>query len=800
MNGNVTPKTIHLEINGVACEARPGEMIIQVADRVGIYIPRFCYHPHLKIAANCRMCLVEVAKAPKPLPACATPVTEGMCVQTRSDAALHSQHATMEFLLINHPLDCPVCDQGGECELQDLAMGYGFDHSRYEEPKRVIADENVGPLISTDMTRCIFCSRCVRFLEEVAGAQELAIVGRGERSAVRSFLAGEITSELSGNIIDLCPVGALNSKPFRFAARSWEMLALPGISAHDAMGSNLYGHTLRGRLLRVVPRPAEGRNETWLSDRDRFSYAGLYHEDRVVSPKVRENGVLREASWDEALEVSARKLEDTVSREGPESVAALVSPQATLEELYLYEKLLRGLGVRNIDVRLYRADFRDGPRGSRAEVPGVLSATEWESRKACLLVGTDLRSEYPLISWRLRRAAEAGARLAALNPVQFESRLPLSFDRPVGPWGLVASLAALLGRLDPSSFSGELAWAAPWAEWSGLSAAELGVLGEILAAGPEGALVLGELVEAHPEGSRIRALAAALSQASGARLIDLPVGANALGAERVARCWPDRGDPLPLLLDPPKKLYVLFGVEPEYDLWDGDRAVQAMAQAPELLVFASWLAPSHAAHASVILPVAAIPETGGTYVDLAGEEQSFEAMVPPWGDARTGWKVLTMLGQRLGLSGFHYEQRVEILEEMRARGSHPLNGAQSCIPEREGQAGPQDVRFPYRMGRRAVYGTDPYVRRSTPLQQTPLARLSRTLFLHPDDAREQGVQPGARVRPAGKPDAPVLTVAVSNRLPRGIVWLDSGTESAVGWGPSWGRLELDFPASTEILI
>ncbi len=796
MSETTAPKVVHLEINGVSCEARPGEMVIQVADRAGIYIPRFCYHPHLRIAANCRMCLVEVEKAPKPLPACATPVTEGMRVSTRSAPALHSQRVNMEFLLINHPLDCPICDQGGECELQDLAMGYGFDHSRYEEPKRVIADESLGPLVSTDMTRCIFCSRCVRFLEEVAGAQELAIVGRGERSAVRSFLAGEITSELSGNIIDLCPVGALNSKPFRFAARSWEMLALPGLSAHDALGSHLYGHTLRGRLMRVVPRPAAGRNETWLSDRDRFSYAGLYHEDRLGSPLRRMGGELREVSWDEALDACAKKLSETVSRDGPEAVAALITPQATLEELYLYEKLLRGLGVRNIDARLFRADFRDAPRGARAHVPGVLSASEWESQKAYLLIGTDLRSEYPLLGWRLRRAAQGGARLAALNPIRFESRLPFAFDQPLGPWGLVATLAGMLARLDPSRLAGDLAWATRWAEGSPVPPDVLGELAGFLAAGPEAVLVLGELVEAHPEGSRIRALAGALSRASGARLIDLPVGANALGAERVAAQWPESGDPLPRFFDRPKKLYTLFGVEPEYDLWDGDRAVEAMARAGEVLVFASWLAPSHAAHASLVLPVAPIPETGGTYVDLAGEEQSFEAMVPPWGDARSGWKILTVLGQGLGLSGFRFDRRRDVLDEMKARESRPVKD-RGGIPDSGGDSGPGTVSFPYRMGGRAIYGTDPYVRRSPPLQQTPLARLSRTLLMHPDDAREQGVRPGATVRPAGKPDAAWLRVELSDRLPRGVVWLDAGTESAVGWGPSWGTPELDFQVPTE---
>ncbi len=788
---SVTSKTlIHLEIDGQSLEAEKGEMVIQVADRAGIYIPRFCYHPHLAIAANCRMCLVEVEKAPKPLPACATPVTEGMRVSTRSPRALSAQHATMEFLLINHPLDCPVCDQGGECELQDLAMGFGFDHSRFEESKRVVPDEDIGPLVSTDMTRCIYCSRCVRFGQEIAGVQELAITGRGEHSEVRSFLGRELESELSGNIIDLCPVGALNSKPFRFAARTWEMLALPGISAHDALGSHFWAHTLRGRLMRVVPREAPERNEIWLSDRDRFSYAGLYTKDRVVAPQIRQaQGTLAQSDWEAALDAFAGRLKRTVAQTGPESVAALLSPQCTLEEMYLFEKILGGLGIEGIDSRLFRADPRPSvcDRGEGETLGQGLAG--FEAQDAFFLIGTDLRTEYPLLNWRVRRAALRGARVAVLNPVRFAANFPTVFNEPLGPWGLIAGLAALFKTVHPDALP---EWVERWVAQSPIAPDALAALGELFAAGPRTQIVVGEWIEAHPEGSVMIGLISEIARRTGARWVHLPSGSNALGARRIAALR-RRTSPQATaraLLDRPRKLYCLLGVEPEYDLWDPKTALCALDQAEDILVLASWLAPSHAVHAGVILPVAAPAETGGTYIDLEGGSQSFEALVPPLGDARPGWKVLRMLGERLGLDGFGYESRAEILAEIVAQSpsAGSADGYEQPVPEVPGS-----VRPPwYRLARRAPYGSDAYVRRSAPLQSTGLARRARTLLMHPADARKYGVPTGSLARPRASADLAPVPVAWHDGVPQGMVWLDAATEAASGWGAAWGPLDLVF--------
>lgn len=795
MNAVPNPNVVHLEIDGRPLEAQKGEMVIQVADRAGIYIPRFCYHPELTIAANCRMCLVEVEKAPKPLPACATPVTEGMRVSTRSTRALAAQHATMEFLLINHPLDCPVCDQGGECELQDLAMGYGFDHSRFQESKRVVPDENIGPLVSTDMTRCIYCSRCVRFGQEIAGESELGITGRGEHSAVRSFLGRELTSELSGNIIDLCPVGALNSKPFRFAARTWEMLALPGVSVHDALGSNLWGHSLRGRLMRIVPRPAPGRNETWLSDRDRFGYAGLYTHDRITSPLIRgTDDRLAPAAWEDALDAFARRLEEGVKRLGPEAVGALYSPQCTLEEMYLFEKILAGLGVRGVNGYPYPTD----PRISGIDLAAhrVLAPTldALEAQEGFLLVGSDLRAEYPLLNLRLRRAALSGSRVAVLNPVRMDANYPTVFNESLGSEGWLGALAALLVACPRGQAEPLPEWVRRQAERSPIGREDLGVLTDLLGRGSKIEIMLGGWVEAHPEGSLLIRLVSEIARRSGARWVILPSGPNALGGERLASLWRGNGTRVAArdLFAPPRKLYCLLGVEPEYDLGDPSSALSALVAAEEVLSLSSWLAPSHARLARVVLPLATPLETGGTYLDLWGRPNGFEALAPPYGEAQPGWKILRMLGVRLGLAGFEYETRAEILEEFESRMREtPSPQADTwrvpdTPPERDARSGW------YRIGRRAPYGGDPCVRHSAPLQATAAGRRARALYLHPLDAREQGAQAGMMARPRQRPDAPPAPIALDERIPRGHLWLDGATEVASGWGPLWGSLDLVF--------
>jgi NADH-quinone oxidoreductase subunit G len=437
----VSDDLIDIEINGEPCKARKGEMIIQATDRHGAYVPRFCYHEKLAVAANCRMCLVDVEKAPKPLPACATPVTPGMKVFTKSPRAIGAQRATMEFLLINHPLDCPICDQGGECELQDLAVGFGRDISRFTERKRAVADENLGPLIATDMTRCIHCTRCIRFTEEIAGFQELGMIGRGEQMKVRTAMEQTVQHELSGNVIDLCPVGALVSKPYRFTARAWEMTSHPLVSPHDGIGTNTFGHVLRGKVMRVVPRENEAINETWIADRDRFSYEGLYSSERVTAPMVRQGDEWKQVDWETALQTVADKL-----RENASNLGVLASASSTTEELYLLARVTRGLGSANIDHRVRQRDFRDQAADPAHPSLG-LPIAEFEKLKSLLVIGSNLRREAPMLAHRVRKAARKGAKVSFVNPARFDYLFPVASYLESPSANLVNDLAAILAVL-----------------------------------------------------------------------------------------------------------------------------------------------------------------------------------------------------------------------------------------------------------------------------------------------------------------------------------------------------------------
>ncbi len=530
------PNVVNLEVNGVPLKARKGQMLIEVTDQADIYVPRFCYHRKLTIAANCRMCLVEVEKAPKPLPACATPVTEGMKVFTRSKRAISAQKATMEFLLINHPLDCPICDQGGECELQDLAMGFGRGVSRYTEKKRIVKDKNLGPLVSTDMTRCIHCTRCVRFGQEIAGIQELGTTGRSENMQIGTYIEKSVDHELSGNIIDLCPVGALNNKPYRFSARAWEMIAKPIVGAHDCAGSNLYAHVLRGKLRRVVPRDNDAINESWISDRDRFSCHGIYSDDRLLAPRVKKNGAWADVSWQEALETAAELLGEAAHVSG-DSIGTLVSPSATLEEMYLLNRITRHLGSDNIDTRLRRRDFRD--QAADPVVPTLgCSIADLDTREGVLVIGSNLRMEVPIVAHRIRKAARKGASVAFVNPEPYEYffttaayvEAPLeSFVEQLA--GVVAAAAAAANATVPSNVKGIVDTAK--------SSAAHKAAAQALARKP-GLVLLGQIAQRHPRYSDVRALAAALAAISGATLGYLTEGANSVGAA-LAGALPHRG-------------------------------------------------------------------------------------------------------------------------------------------------------------------------------------------------------------------------------------------------------------------
>jgi len=682
-----------IRVDGVELEARPGQMLIDVTDAADIYIPRFCYHKKLSVAANCRMCLVEVENAPKPLPACATPVTDGMKVQTRSAVAIAAQKSVMEFLLINHPLDCPICDQGGECELQDIAMGYGRGISRFTERKRVVKDQSIGPLISTDMTRCIHCTRCVRFTEEIQGYQELGTIGRGDRTEIGTYIASSIDHELSGNIIDLCPVGALNNKPYRFSARAWEMVSLPTIAPHDCIGSNLSAHVVGGRVKRVVPRDNEAVNETWIADRDRFSCEGIYSDDRLETPIIRDDGEWRPAGWEEALDVAAEGLR----RVGTE-LGVLVSPSATIEEGYLLARIARHLGTNDIDHRLRRRDFRQ--QDLDPIVPGLgVAIAAIEDADAVLVIGSNLRREVPLLAHRVRKAALAGARIALVNMAHHECYFDADYLQN-------EDLVSELAHLTKPRGSAQQAVA------------------DSMKAATNAHIILGQVAMRHPRFAEIRALAAELAAQTGATLGFATEGANAAGlsiagvlphrdAGGVAAAIPGRhaGE---IVADRPRGL-LLFGIEPESDCADGAAALRAAAAADFVIAVSPFLGDGLNAHADVILPMGTFAETSGTFVNAGGEWQSFGGVAKPVGECRPGWKILRVLGNMLDLPGCEYQSSDAVRDEIH------VAAADLIADQVPGTARPEAIvpaSVPVAGLDVPMYQIDALVRRSYPLQLT----------------------------------------------------------------------------------
>ena len=712
---------VNLEIDGVPVKARKGAMIIHATDAQRAYVPRFCYHEKLSIAANCRMCLVEVEKAPKPMPACATPVTEGMKVFTKSPRAIAAQQATMEFLLINHPLDCPICDQGGECELQDLALGFGRDDSRFVERKRVVRDRSIGPLISTDMTRCIHCTRCVRFGQEIAGLPELGTVGRGDRMQISTYVAKSVDHELSGNVIDLCPVGALNNKPFRYRARSWEMTQHELVSPHDCAGTNLYGHVLRGRLMRVVPRPNEAINETWIADRDRYSCEGLYSDDRAVEPMVREAGGWRTVDWETALEAAATGLQKIVREAGGSGVGFLVSPGATLEEAALAARIARGLGSENVDHRLRRIDCRAQQADPVAPTLGC-SIAELGQASAIMVIGSNLRKDVPIIAHRVRQGAlRHGTQVAFVGTGPADALFPVAAQFTSNGYGMAQHVAAVLAaalqdarRAVPPSLAAALEGVVPTPEHERVA--------RLLGRDGRRVILLGAQAERHAAHSELRTLAAALADATGAVLGYLPEGGNAVACA-LAGATPHRGPggravaqpglSAAEMLDARLRAYVLVGGIEAADLAVPARAATALQAAECVVALTPYAGVEQRANASVILPIAAFAETSGTWVNVEGRWQSVAGAARPPGAARPGWKVLRVLGNLLDLPGFEYLGSEEIRDELRRE----LDACAAAAPQAgEFEPGPlaaldatRDV---------GIYEVDPVVRRSRPLQET----------------------------------------------------------------------------------
>ena len=704
---------VNVEVDGKTCQGKKGQMIIHVTDAQNAYVPRFCYHDKLPIAANCRMCLVEVEKAPKPLPACATPITEGMKIYTKSPKAIGAQKATMEFLLINHPLDCPICDQGGECELQDLAMGFGRDAARFTERKRVVKDKDIGPLVSTDMTRCIHCTRCVRFGQDIAGIQELGTTGRGEQMEIGTYVERAVEHELSGNIIDLCPVGALNSKPFRYRARSWEMTQAALVSPHDGVGTNLYGHVLRGKLMRVVPRPNDAINETWIADRDRYSYEGIYSADRLEAPMVREAGEWKRVSWEVALETAAKGLKAA----GAE-LATIASASSTVEELYLLGKLTRALGSANIDHRLRQADFRDQADDPAAPGLGGLAIAAIDQLDALLVVGCNLRREAPVLAHRVRKAAKRGAKIAFLNPTRFDYLFPVAAYFETPPARQLADLAAIYSAcLDGAAAPEHLA--------SLIAGAQANVghraVATALKFGQKRAIWLGALTLRHPAYADLRAVAAGIAAATGATLGVLAEGGNAAGAY-LAGCVPHRepagissaatGKNAREMLTQPQTAYLLSGgVEPWVDALGGE-ALKALSGGSFVVAATPYADDTLKSVAHVLLPISTFAETSGTYVNLEGLWQSFAGAARPLGEVRPGWKVLRVLGNLAGVADFDYQSSEEVREELRALCGGIV--ASSYQGTHEAKVSAHDVRVidvP-------MYAVDAVLRRAPSLQRT----------------------------------------------------------------------------------
>ncbi len=719
---------IKIEVDGREIEARKGAMLIEATDAAGIYIPRFCYHKHLSVAANCRMCLVEVERAPKPLPACATPVMEGMKVQTRSQKASDAQHATMEFLLINHPLDCPICDQGGECELQDLAMGYGGDISQFSERKRVVRDKNIGPLVQTDMTRCIHCTRCVRFGEEIAGLRELGATGRGEHMEIGTYIEKAMTSELSGNVIDLCPVGALTNKPYRYSARAWELQQHDGVAPHDGLGGNVHFHVKGAVVKRVVPRENAALNETWLSDRDRYSYQGMNHSARLTSPRIKRDGRWQDCDWDTALDTIAGQLRH-VTQSDASGLAALASPSSTTEELYLLQRLLRGLGSHNIDHRLRQRDFAD--QSAEPLFPGLDSLAGLEQADAILLVGAYPRYEQPLLNLRLRKAALKGAAVMHLDTCAQPFNYQLHSQRAVKPSQLASVLAGIVQATAAAKAATLETPVAKLIERNAGSGAEVGQFIESAAAQLAGAvrpvILIGATTDHHPLRSALVQLVQGLAGACGARIGYLADGANAAGAW-LAGAVPHRGpagraqnEPgldARAMFEAPRKAYVLMGLEPALDCADPARAQAALAAAEHVVAISAFESPTLASVADVLLPMALYAENEGSFVAVDGTWQRFGAAVRPRGEARAAWKILRVLGNRLELPGFDAVSCEEVTREIRALvGDVKL--APRSTPTLQASALTIDVQQLELIVHTPMYGTDMLVRHADALQQTP---------------------------------------------------------------------------------
>lgn len=714
---------VNIEIDGKKLVADVGSMIIEVADDADIYIPRFCYHKKLSVAANCRMCMVDVSNLPKAVPACATPVADGMVIQTQTAKAVDAQKSVMEFLLINHPLDCPVCDQGGECELQDLSVGYGEDVSRYVEGKRVVKDKDLGPLISTDMTRCIHCTRCVRFGQEIVGIREMGATGRGEHVEIGTYIESTMDSEVSANIIDLCPVGALTAKPSRYKARAWELRESPSIAAHDCLGSNVNVHHRRGEIIRVVPRENEAINEVWLSDRDRFSYQALTEGKRLLKPKIKKNGQWESCDWQTALNFAMTEMKRIIGASNGENFGAIIGNNSTTEESYLAQKILRGLGCNNIDFRTRRRDFSADDKGNvRSGLNFPLQ--DLEHMDATLLVAGDLRHEQPLATLRVRKSTGFGKAMA-INPFDGEYNFRLSHEIQPEPHLLANEFACVLSAVAVKKGD---AISAEIKEWlSGVEHNDVhSEMADELIAGEQTCILLGVYAQEHPQAETINWLAEQVAKLTDSKWGYMTQGCNAAG-NKLAGAVPNQsevggratlGKNAKQMLNESLKGYLIHNCEPDVESLWSEQALDNFNKAECVIALTSYDDGRMLDYANVMLPIAGNFETSGTFINIEGIWQSFAAAVAAPGDVRPAWKVLRVLGNLFELNGFDYESSIQIRDELREK--YEVSGDKK-VSRKMPDVLCSSEKFEAPRESLGLYRVDPMVRRAEALQKTPKA-------------------------------------------------------------------------------
>ncbi len=782
---------VTITINGKQVQAEQGQMLIEAADNADIAIPRFCYHKNLSIAANCRMCLVEVEKAPKPVPACATPITDGMVVNTKSTKALAAQQAVMEFLLINHPLDCPICDQGGECDLQEFSVGYGKDKSDYHEVKRVVKDKNIGPLIATELTRCIHCTRCVRFGQEIAGMREMGATGRGDWMEIATYIEKSIDSELSGNIIDLCPVGALTSKVSRFTYRVWELASNDFVAAHDCIGSNINVQTKNGVIKRVIARENNAINDTWISDRDRYSFEGINSADRLTSPMIKQNGQWQEASWDDALQFAVNGLK---AISDASDLGAVCSPSATTEEMFLLQKLMRGIGSNNIDHRLRQTDF--SAQDADPRFPGLgMKLAEVKNLNAALLIGSNVRKEQPIMGHHLRQASLNGAQIAVMNPVKYEQIFKLAQEFITAPSRMIDELKSLAKAA--LEITGKKAPKGLTALVSGQTVNdEHKACIENLNQADNAAVIIGTMLQAMPDYASMRMLAGFIADATDSVLSYLTPGANTSGAylsgllpNRNAAGESGNGLDTQAMFAQPRKGYILFGIEPDRDIENPVQVQKALDNADFVVAVSMYQSDLLQNSADVLLPLSAISESSGTLINVDGTWQSFQAANKAIGRSKPGWKILRVMGNLFDVSGFDYQSSDEVLADVKTVAGDAVTDkagnklSWQCPDKSTAETALQ------RIAELPIYTLDAVVRRAEALQKTADAQVN-CARINSATAEKLKIEDGQTVSAVQDGHSVDINISIDDRIADNCVYVPAGIESATALGGGYNAIEL----------